>query len=52
MFLLDFYLGDDEEDEEVEEILIEEVGVEEESIEVKVIYIILWYEKVYEILKE
>lgn len=39
--LFSFDLGDDEEDEEVEEDLIEKVGIEEENIDVKVIYIIL-----------
>lgn len=45
-------LFDDEEDEEVEEVIIEKVGIEEESIEVKVIYIMFWYENVYKVFEK
>ncbi|HDP2328635.1 TPA: FKLRK protein [Staphylococcus aureus] len=48
----DPYLGDDEEDEEVEETSTEEVGAEEESTEAKATYTTPRYEKAYEIPKE
>ncbi|HEH9337346.1 TPA: FKLRK protein [Staphylococcus aureus] len=45
-------LGEDEEDEEVEEASTDKAGVEEESTEAKVTYITPRYEKAYEIPKE
>lgn len=45
-------LGEDEEDEEVEEASTDKAGVEEESTEAKVTYTTPRYEKAYEIPKE